>query len=67
MKLCLSHYSGKSNTLIIFPVIRLEVGDMITLLKTNFVVASILAKDLQDRALQFEFTLHPHFPVVKLV
>jgi len=49
------------------PDLRLEVGDMITLLKKNFVVSSILAKDVQDRSIQFEFNLHPHFPVVKLV
>eukprot|EP00088_Acartia_fossae_P044709 TRINITY_DN4761_c0_g1_i1.p1 TRINITY_DN4761_c0_g1~~TRINITY_DN4761_c0_g1_i1.p1 ORF type:complete len:760 (+),score=180.75 TRINITY_DN4761_c0_g1_i1:119-2281(+) len=49
------------------PELRQEVADLITLLKTNFVVSSILGKDAGTRAIHFDFALHPHFPLLKLV
>jgi len=43
-----------------------EVLNLITINKTNFVVASVLARD-SKRDLDFEFSMHQNFPTVKLV
>ena len=43
-----------------------EVLNLITINKTNFVVASVLARD-SKRDLDFEFSMHQSFPTVKLV
>jgi len=43
-----------------------EIPNLITINKTNFVVASVLARD-SKRKIDFEFSLHQNFPTVKLV
>ena len=43
-----------------------EVANLITINKTNFVVASVLARDLK-RDIDFDFSLHQNFPTAKLV
>ena len=42
-----------------------EVATLITINKTNFVVASVLARD-SKRKIDFDFT-HQNFPTAKLV
>ena len=43
-----------------------EVASLITINKTNFVVASVLARD-SKRNIDFDFSLHQNFPTAKLV
>jgi len=43
-----------------------EILNLITINKTNFVVASVLARD-SNREIDFDFSLHQNFPTVKLV
>ena len=43
-----------------------EVATLITINKTNFVVASVLARD-SKRNIDFDFSLHQNFPTAKLV
>merc|ERR1719419_1050611 len=43
-----------------------EISSLITINKTNFVVASVLTRDC-NREIDFEFSLHQNFPIVKLV
>jgi len=43
-----------------------EILNLITINKTNFVVASVLARD-SNRDIDFDFSLHQNFPTVKLV
>lgn len=43
-----------------------EVSNLITVNKTNFVVASVLARD-SYRDIDFDFSLHQNFPTAKLV
>ena len=42
------------------------LGTLITINKTNFVVASVLARD-SKRNIDFDFSLHQNFPTAKLV
>jgi len=43
-----------------------EIINLITINKTNFVVASVLARD-SNREIDFDFSLHQNFPTIKLV
>ena len=43
-----------------------EILNLITINKTNFVVASVLARD-SKRDIDFDFSLHRNFPTAKLV
>lgn len=43
-----------------------EILNLITINKTNFVVASVLAKDSENRDLTFDFSLHQNFPTLRL-
>jgi len=43
-----------------------EIINLITVNKTNFVVASVLARD-SNREIDFDFSLHQNFPTIKLV
>jgi len=43
-----------------------EILNLITINKTNFVVASVLARD-SKREIDFDFSLHQNFPTIKLV
>jgi hypothetical protein len=42
------------------------ISNLITISKTNFVVASVLAKDSEKRDLHFDFSLNHNFPTLKL-
>ena len=43
-----------------------DVSSLITINKTNFVAASVLARDT-SRDIDFDFSLSPNFPIVKLI
>ena len=43
-----------------------DLTSLITINKTNFVAASVLARDT-SREIDFDFNLHQNFPIVKLV
>ena len=43
-----------------------EILSLITINKTNFVVASVLARDSEQRELHLDFALHQNFPTLKL-